>query len=144
MSLSLIIALCLFTSVVAQQTGSAKTKKEKKNESPETLIEKDSLHNLQVARQYFTLRKAYVATLDRCDEIMAANPGFAQIDEVLYLAGMSSYYLSIGLGKQKSKHPLDKLKQNARDYFSQLISLHPDSLFRKSAEERLQELEGTG
>lgn len=139
-SLLLVMGLSLFTSVIAQQPGASKAKKEK-NESPETLIEKDSLHNLQVARQYFKLRKAYVATLNRCEEIMAANPGFAKTDEVLYLAGMSSYYLSIGLGKQKSKQPVDKLKQTARDYLSQLVSLHPESEFRKSAEERLKELE---
>ena len=34
-------------------------------------LEKDSLHNLEVARQYFTLRKAYVAALQRCEEIGA-------------------------------------------------------------------------
>src|SRR3989440_8820192 len=57
-------------------------------------IEKDSIHNLDVARQYFKLKKAYVAALKRCEEIIAGNPNFAKIDETLFIAGMSDYYLS--------------------------------------------------
>ena len=43
-------------------------------------MEKDSLHNLEVARQYFKLRKAYVASLERCEEVLAGNPTFSKID----------------------------------------------------------------
>src|SRR3982074_2416831 len=64
-------------------------------------MEKDSLHNLEVARQYFTLRKAYVAALQRCEEIIAGNVTFSKIDEALYIAGKSELYLSEGKGKQK-------------------------------------------
>src|SRR5205814_9092347 len=64
-------------------------------------LEKDSLHNLEVARQYFTLRKAYVAALQRCEEIIAGNPVFSKIDEALFIAGKSNLYLSEGHGMQK-------------------------------------------
>src|ERR1700752_4535840 len=65
-------------------------------------MEKESLHNLEAARLYFKLRKAYVASLQRCEEIIAGNPTFAKIDEVLYLAGKSSLNLAGGKGKQSS------------------------------------------
>src|ERR1043166_7345280 len=65
-------------------------------------MEKDSLHNLETARLYFKLRKAYVASLNRCEEILAGNPTFAKIDEVLYMAGKSSMNLAEGKGKQAS------------------------------------------
>jgi len=50
-------------------------------------LERDSLHNLEVARNYFKLKKAYVASLKRCEEIIAGNPNFAKIEEVLLMAG---------------------------------------------------------
>ena len=37
-------------------------------------LETDSHHNLEVARNYFKLKKAYVAALKRCEEIIAGNP----------------------------------------------------------------------
>src|SRR5262244_4399278 len=64
-------------------------------------MEKDSLHNLEAARLYFKLRKAYVASLQRCEKIIAANPTFSKIDEVLYIAGNSSMNLAEGKGKQR-------------------------------------------
>src|SRR3989454_10731208 len=64
-------------------------------------LEKDSLHNLEVGRQYFKLRKAYVAALERCEEVLAANPEFSKIDEVLFIAGQSSANLAGKKGKQK-------------------------------------------
>src|ERR1041385_2225364 len=64
-------------------------------------MEKDSLHNLEVARQYFKLRKAYVASLQRSEEVLAGNPAFSKIDEVLYIAGSSSLNLAEAKGKQK-------------------------------------------
>src|SRR5262245_53323693 len=63
-------------------------------------LEKDSLHNLEVARNYFKLKKAYVAALKRCEEIIAGNPNFAKIEEVLLMAGQSSLWLSQNKGKQ--------------------------------------------
>src|SRR6266496_2369262 len=66
-------------------------------------LEKDSLHNLEVARHYFKLKKAYVAAIKRCEEIDAGNPNFARMDEVLYIAGESSLRLAENRGKQKTK-----------------------------------------
>ena len=117
-------------------------------------LEKDSLHNLEVARHYFKLRKAYVAALQRCEEIIAGNPTFSRIDEVLFIAGQSSVNLADGKGKQKSslyviheadtKRTLkpDEFRDLARDYFSQLVKTYPDSLFRSQAETELGALGG--
>src|SRR5215813_14319263 len=64
-------------------------------------LERDSLHNLEVAKNYFKLKKAYVAALKRCEEIIAGNPNFEKIDEVLLMAGQSSLWLSQNKGKQR-------------------------------------------
>ena len=64
-------------------------------------LERDSHHNLEVAKNYFKLKKAYVAALKRCEEIIAGNPNFAKIEEVLLMAGQSSIWLSQSKGKQK-------------------------------------------
>jgi outer membrane protein assembly factor BamD (BamD/ComL family) len=115
-------------------------------------LEKDSLHNLEVARLYFKLRKAYVAALQRCEEIMAANPAFTKIDEVLFMAGESSLNLAEGKGKQKAslyvihegdtKRTLtpDQFRDLARDYFSQLVNSYPESQYRSQAQDALREL----
>src|SRR5215207_11394050 len=63
-------------------------------------LERDSQHNLDVAKNYFKLKKAYVAALKRCEEIIAGNPNFAKIEEVLLMAGQSSLWLAEGKGKQ--------------------------------------------
>ncbi len=117
-------------------------------------MEKDSLHNLEAARLYFKLRKAYVASLQRCEEIIAGNPTFSKIDEVLYMAGKSSMNLSESKGKQTSTlyviHEGEKkltlsseeFRQKARDYLSQLVSQFPQSTFRSQAEEDLKMLGG--
>jgi outer membrane protein assembly factor BamD (BamD/ComL family) len=117
-------------------------------------LEKDSLHNLEVARHYFKLRKAYVAALQRCEEIMAANPEFSKIDEVLFMAGESSLHLAEGKGKQQSslyvihdgdaKRTLtsEEFRDLARDYLSQLVNSYPESSFRGQAEESLRPLGG--
>src|ERR1043166_8360646 len=76
----------------------------KQGPDPSTLrdpdLERDSLHNLEVARNYFKLKKAYVASLKRCEEIIAGNPNFARIEEVLLMAGQSSLWLAEKKGKQ--------------------------------------------
>jgi outer membrane protein assembly factor BamD (BamD/ComL family) len=117
-------------------------------------MEKDGLHNLEVARQYYKLRKAYVASLQRCEEVLAANPTFSKIDEILFLAGKSSLYLADGKGKQKADqyviHEGDKkvtlseqeFRDKARDYLSQLYNDYPQSSFRSEAEEDLKALGG--
>ena len=105
-------------------------------------MEKDSLHNLEVARQYFTLRKAYKASLARCEEIIAGNPTFSKIDEVLLIAGQSSLRLSENKGKQSVKTATDKLREDARGYLSMLVNNYPDSRFRDEALEDLKSLGG--
>src|SRR5947207_12262124 len=120
-----IFAFALFLSAgVCHAQGGAK-------QGPDVLrdpdMEKDSLHNLDVARQYFKLKKAYKASLDRCEEILAGNPAFSKIDEVLLIAGESNLRLSEEKGKQKVKTEPDKLKASARDYLSQLVNNYPES-----------------
>ena len=117
-------------------------------------MEKDSLHNLEVARQYFKLRKAYVASLERCEEVIAGNPTFSKIDEVLYIAGASSLNLAEAKGKQKpdqyairegeKKTTLtpQEFRDKARDYLSQLVNSYPQSKFKDEALDDLKSLGG--
>lgn len=114
-------------------------------------LEKDSLHNLEVAKNYFKLKKAYVAALKRCEEIIAGNPNFAQIEEVLLMAGQSSLWLSENKGKQRpnqyvtfdggEKRTLtaDQFREMGREYLSKLIKDYPDGDFAKQARETLRE-----
>src|SRR6266508_593491 len=62
-------------------------------------METEAKHNLEVARQYFKLRKAYVASLQRCEEVLAAYPEFSKIDEVLFIAAQSAMNLAEEKGK---------------------------------------------
>ena len=138
--LLVICSLALFVAAPsARAQGNAK-------QGPDVLrdpdLEKDSLHNLEVARHYFKLKKAYIAALQRCEEIIAGNPVFSKIDEVLFMAGESSLRLAENKGKQASKVTSDKLRADARDYLSQLVNGYPDSSFRKQAEEDLKGLGG--
>src|SRR5438045_4171227 len=117
-------------------------------------MEKDSLHNLEVARQYFKLRKAYVGALERCEEVLAGNPTFSKIDEVLYIAGSSSLNLADAKGKQKpDKYVIreaekktmltpQEFRDKARDYLSQLVNDYPQSKFRDEAMSDLKSLGG--
>ena len=139
MILMLLAVLMFVPSFARAQGGGAK-------QGPDVMrdpdMEKDSLHNLDVARQYFKLKKAYKASLDRCEEILAGNPAFSKIDEVLFIAGESNLRLSEEKGKQKVKTEPDKLKQAARDYLSQLVNSYPDSKFRSQALDDLKALGG--
>lgn len=154
-----VFAVALLVSVPASYAqGAAKT-----GPDPSTLrdaeLEKDSLHNLEVARHYFKLKKAYVAAIKRCEEIDAGNPNFAKMDEVLFIAGESSLRLADTGGKQKTKVVLpdsllakekqeteyktpEELKQDARVYLSRLVANYPQSTFRKQAQTDLEKLGG--
>jgi outer membrane protein assembly factor BamD (BamD/ComL family) len=105
-------------------------------------LEKEALHNLEVAKHYFKLKKAYVAALARSEEIVAGYPNFTRLDYALYIAGMSNLHLSEGKGRQKSQTPPDKLREEARLYLSRLVTEFPDSEFRKRADEELRALGG--
>lgn len=118
-------------------------------------MEKDSYHNLEVARHYFKTRKAYVAALQRSEEIIAANPMFARIDEVLFIAAESSRNLAEGKGKQKpslykrtgeslqsSTLTPNEFRELARGFFTHLVNSYPESSFRGQAEDALRTLGG--
>ena len=61
---------------------------------------------------------------------------------MLFIAGESSLRLAENKGKQASKVTSDKLREDARDYLSQLVNGYPDSSFRKQAEDDLKGLGG--
>ena len=116
-------------------------------------LERDSQHNLDVAKNYFKLKKAYVAALKRCEEIIAGNPNFAKIDEVLLIAGQSSVWLSQNKGKQNpnlyvsfegsEKRTLthEQFREMGRDYLKKLVAEYPNSPYAKQALEELQALD---
>lgn len=115
------------------------------------ILEADAKHNLEVAWQYFKLKKAYKAALDRCEETIAAHPAFSKMDEILYVSGMSSYYLSMNKGKQKinlktekdkERFAPEKLRENAEAYLAMLVEKYPDSKYKSDAEETLKVLKG--
>ena len=108
-------------------------------------------HELEVARHYFKNKKAYYAAFKRCEELAAGYPEFYKLDEVLYMAGMSSLYLAEGKGKQKppastpekaQEFSPESLRATARDYLSRVVSDFPKSGFRKDAQEALARLGG--
>lgn len=111
------------------------------------VMEADAKHNLDVARQNFSpLKKAYKAVIGRFEETYAAYPEFTGMDEFLYLAGMSSYYLSENKGKQKvnlkserekEKFAPEKLKADAIAYLSTVVEKYPDSKFVSDAKKTL-------
>ena len=104
-------------------------------------MEADARHELEVARQYFKLRKAYVAALSRAEEIVAGYPTFSKRDEALYIAGMSSVYLAKGKGKQKSTVKPEDLRAQAREFLTELVNSFPKSEFFSEAEAHLKKLE---
>ena len=116
-------------------------------------LERDSYHNLEVAKNYFKLKKAYVAALKRCEEIIAGNPNFAKIDEVLLMAGQSSLWLADNKGKQKPEQYVSfdggekrtltpaQFREMGRDYLNKLIKDYPDSQYAKQAQDELRALE---
>ncbi|MEO6656323.1 MAG: outer membrane protein assembly factor BamD [Pyrinomonadaceae bacterium] len=114
------------------------------------LIEADAKHNLDVAWQSYKLKKAYKGVLTRFEETYAAYPEFSKIDEFLYLAGMSSYFLSENKGKQKVDLKLEKekdkfapakLKEDAIAYLSLLVEKYPESRFREDAAKTLKSIQ---
>ena len=158
-----VTVLVLITALFVSASGSYGQGKAKTGPDPATIrdsdLEKDSLHNLEVARHYFKLKKAYLAALKRCEEIDAGNPNFARMDEVLYIAGESSLRLAESGGKQKTKNVMpndmqakerqatkyktpDELREDARVYLSRLVANYPNSGFHKQAETDLQALGG--
>jgi len=153
MKVSLILTLVLAAATFVSAPP-AKAQGVRSGPDPATVrdpdLEKDSLHNLEVARNYFKLKKAYVASLKRCEEIIAGNPNFAKIDEVLFMAGQSSLFLAENKGKQRpdlyvtfdggEKRTLtpEQFREMGRDYLNKLITDHPDGVYAKQAREELR------
>ena len=140
----LIFSLFIFSGLAAAQ----------RNVAPQVdrdpILEADAKHNLEVVQQYFKVKKAYKAVLDRFEETYAAYPDYSKMDEFLYYAGMSSYYLSGNKGKQKvdlklekdkDKYTPDKLRENAVAYLGILIQKYPNSAFKADAEKTLKKLQ---
>lgn len=113
------------------------------------VFEEDARHNLEVAKQYYRLKKAYKGVIMRFEETFAAYPQFSKMDEFLYIAGMSSYYLSENKGKQKidfkddeekEKFAPEKMKENAIAYLGMIVEQYPNSKFKADAEKTLKKL----
>lgn len=142
MTLLLLATALTVSASAAYAQGKAKTGPDPSLIRDEEL-EKDSQHNLEVARMYFKLKKAYVAAIKRCEEIDTANPTFAKMDEVLFIAGESSLRLAENRGKQQTKDKTpEQLKLDARVYLSRLVADFPKSAFFKQAQTDLQALGG--
>lgn len=114
------------------------------------ILEQDAKHNLDVAWQAFRLKKAYKGVIMRFEETYAAYPTFSKIEEFLYLAGVSSYYLSKNEGKQKvnlklekekEKFAPEKLREDAVAYLSLMLEKNPQSQYKDEAEKVLKELQ---
>ena len=149
---TLVMVAALFVSAPAARAQGVRT-----GPDPSTLrdpdLERDSQHNLDVARNYFKLKKAYVAALKRCEEIIAGNPNFAKIEEVLLMAGQSSLWLAEKKGKQspdlyvtfdggeKRTLTAEQFREMGRDYLTKLVNGYPESPFAKQAREELRALE---
>src|SRR5215204_3135672 len=147
MRIKVLLLVLLFVLFVA--TPSTPAQGVRSGPDPSTLrdpdLERDSQHNFEVARNYFKLKKAYVAALKRCEEIIAGNPNFAKIEEVLLMAGQSSLWLAAKKGKQspdlyvtfdggqKRTLTAEQFREMGRDYLTKLVNDYPDSSFAKLA-----------
>ena len=141
----------LFLSLFAFSAGSAAAQAPTPQEIPrDPIMEADAKANLEVAQTYFRTRKAYKAVLLRFEETFAAYPDYSKMDEFLYIAGMSSYYLSQNKGKQKidvglnedekKKYAPEKLREDAQMYLTMIVEKYPNSKFKDNAEKTLKEL----
>lgn len=139
--------LALFAAVILFSAPALAQRNIEIKADTDPVLEQDAKHNLDVAWQAYTLKKAYKGVIMRFEETYAAYPQFSKMDEFLYLAGMSSYYLSENKGKQKvdlksdkekDKYAPAKLKEDAEAYLSQLIEKYPQSKYKNDAEKTLK------
>jgi len=116
------------------------------------IAESEAKHNLEVAKNYFLLKKAYKAVIERFEETFAAYPDFSRMDEFLYYAGMSSLYLSNNEGKQKvnmkipdqaKRYEPARLRVEAAAYLTQIGEKYPDSKFLTDAKKALAKISAT-
>lgn len=142
-----IFALALFVLALAA-TGAFAQRNPVPALDRDPVMEQDAKHNLDVAWQAFgPARQAYKQVILRFDETFVAYPEFSKMDEFLYLAGMSSYYLSENKGKQKvdlksekekKRFAPEKLKEDAATYLSALVQKYPQSKYHDEAEKTLK------
>jgi len=101
-------------------------------------LEKQSLHNLEVARFYFkrkpdkadkenSLKRLNKGIEDRLFEIIDTNPTFSKMDEVYFLLG--EVYFRGGESEKSA------------EYLNKLVKEFPDSEFVRPAKKRLEELQ---
>ncbi|HMT07421.1 MAG TPA: hypothetical protein PKA82_05405 [Pyrinomonadaceae bacterium] len=112
------------------------------------VMEADAKRNLDVARQGFGPGKqAYKQVLLRFEETYAAYPEFTGMGEFLYMAGMSSYYLSENKGKQKvnlkiekekEKYAPERLRADAIAYLSIVVEKYSDFKELETAKRTLE------
>jgi outer membrane protein assembly factor BamD (BamD/ComL family) len=142
---------CLFLLVGIVSFNSSVLAQRNVTPAVDPILEADAKHNLDVARQAFRLKKAYKGVLMRFEETYAAYPEFSNMEEFLYLAGMSSYYLSKNEGKQKvnlklererEKFAPEKLREDAVAYLSLMLEKNPQTQYKDEAESVLKELRG--
>jgi outer membrane protein assembly factor BamD (BamD/ComL family) len=151
----LMLCAVVLTAVCAASSARAQTGAVARGPDPSVVkdndAEKSATHELEVARHYFKMKKAYFAAFKRSNELIAGYPEFTRLDEVLYIAGMSGLYLSEGKGKQAPpkgtpenarEFSPESLRTEARVYLSRLVEEFPESKFRKDAEEALRTLGG--
>lgn len=114
------------------------------------VLEADAKHNLEVAWQYYKLKKAYKAVLMRFEETFAAHPDFSKMDEFLFMAAMSSVYLADGKGKQqlvlkddeeKKRYSSERLREDAVAYFNIIKDKYPKSKYIGETEKQLKLLQ---
>ena len=144
--------LASFVFLMFTVSAFAQTDDNKEQIPIDVLLEQDAKHNLNVAWQYFKMRKAYKAVVLRMDETVVAHPTFSKMDEVLYLIGMSSYYLLEDKGRQKINIEIlneeeqerfadARLREDAKAYLTQLVEQHSDSKYAGKAKKTLKKLE---
>jgi outer membrane protein assembly factor BamD (BamD/ComL family) len=143
----------LFVSLFAFSANIFAQKQIQQQVQRDPVMEADAKHNLEVAQNYFKLKKAYRAVLMRFEETFAAYPDFSRMDEFLYMAGMSSFYLSNNKGKQKldakatdgekERYAPAKLREDAKMYLAMVVEKYPQSAFKSDAEKALKELEAS-
>lgn len=114
------------------------------------ILEADAKHNLEVAWQYYKLKKAYKAVIMRFEETLAAHPDFSQMDEFLFITAMSSKNLADGKGRdklvlkgdeEKQRFSPERLREDATVYFTMIKDKYPKSKYIGETEKNLKELQ---
>jgi outer membrane protein assembly factor BamD len=85
------------------------------------------MHELKIARFYYTHRNAYKASADRTKEVIDKYPGFSKTDEALFIHAVS-------LVQQEDT-------EQAIEYFSRLCKYFPQSPFYQEAVDYLKKLD---